>query len=152
MFSDASLTRVCTVAFAVINQRNILNQSLIIRKSRLARKKLSITRLELVAAHMSILAENVKTCLNKLSVRKICGSVLNWLKDNGNTKHLLVIGCLKSKEKVLSNGYIFLRKKIQSILGVEVVKYVSLIISGGKIPNTFRANDLNNQKLKLRGI
>ena len=68
LFSDASLTRVCTVAFAIINQRNILSQTLITRKSMLARKKLFIPRLQLVAAHMSILAENVKTCFNKLSV------------------------------------------------------------------------------------
>ena len=58
-------------------------------KSRLARRNFSIPHLALVAAHMTgNLAENVKTCLNKLIVRKIyawskSSSVLDWLKDHG---------------------------------------------------------------------
>ena len=92
LFSDASLTGVCTVAYIVVNQKNISSQNLITSKSRLARKDLSIPRLELVTAHRSAnLAEDVKTCLNKLSVRKIYAwsdstTVPHWLKDNGEYK------------------------------------------------------------------
>ena len=40
-----------------------------------------------------------------------------------------------------------LRKKTQPILGVEVVKYVSLIINDEEVPNgsKVKENDLNNQ-------
>ena len=71
MFSDVSLTGVCTVAYAVVNQQIIFGQNLITSKSRLARKNLSIPPLRLVAAHMSAnLAENLKTYLNKLTAKK----------------------------------------------------------------------------------
>ena len=92
MFSDASLNGVCTVAYAVVHQQNIFSQNLIISKSRLARKNLSIPRLELVVAQMSAnLAKNVKNCLSKLSVRKIYVwsdhiTVLHELKDNREHK------------------------------------------------------------------
>ena len=72
MFSDVSLTEVCTVANADVNQQNIFSEKLTTSKSRFKRKKLSMPRLELVAAYMSAnLAENAKTCLNKLCVRKV---------------------------------------------------------------------------------
>ena len=88
MFNDASLTGVCTVAYAIINQQNEFSQNLITCKSRLTKKNLSIPRLELVAAHISAnLAENVRACLNKLSVREVYAwsdstTVLHWVKDN----------------------------------------------------------------------
>ena len=89
LFSDANLIGVCTVAYAVVNQQNIFSQNLITSKSRLARKDLSIQRLKLVETHIStFLAVNVKTRLNKLTVRKIykwsdSTTVLQWLKDKG---------------------------------------------------------------------
>ena len=104
------------------------------------------------------LAENVKTCLNKLNVRKEMRGqmVLQFYvgyRITGNTKPLLEIWYEKSKEKVLLNGNMFLRKKIQPNLGVEVVKYVSLVINGGKVLNgsKIKHNSLNNQKLKIAG-
>ena len=72
LFSDESLIGVCTIAIAVVNQQNIFTQNLITIKSRLARKNLSIPRLELVVTQMSAsLVENVKICLNKLNVKKM---------------------------------------------------------------------------------
>ena len=91
LFSDASLTGVCSVAYAVVNQQNIFSQNLITSKSMLAKKNLSTPRLELIAAHMSAnLAENVQTCLNELNVKKIMEIyawsdstiVLHWLKES----------------------------------------------------------------------
>ena len=58
----------------------------------------SLELVALVAAYMSEnLTGNVKICLNKLSIRKICvwsdsTTVLHWLEDNGEYKNLLVIG------------------------------------------------------------
>ena len=95
MFSDASLTEVFTVTYAIVNQQNKFSQNFITTKSRLARKNLSIPRLELIATHLSEnLTENVKTCLNKLSVRKICAwsdstTVHHWLNNNGEYKTLV---------------------------------------------------------------
>ena len=62
-------------------------------------------------------------------------------------KHLMVIGCLKSKRKVLLNGNMPLRKKIQEAeLEAEFVKYVSLIVNSGAVPNgsKIKHNGLNN--------
>ena len=107
-FGDASLTGVCTVAYKVLNHQNVFSQSLITSKSRLARKILSLPRIKFEAAHMTAnLKEYVKTCFNKLSVRKIYAwlditALLYWLKNKEETKYLLVIRCLKSKEKVPS--------------------------------------------------
>ena len=55
---------------------------------------------------------------------------------------MLVVGCLKLKEKILSNGNMFLRKKTQPILGVEVVKYVSLIINDEEVQMAPRSNKM----------
>ena len=78
-------------------------------------------------------------------------TVLHWLEDNGEYKKLLVIGWLKSKKNVLSNGNKFLRLKLQPILGVKVEKCISLTINGGKAPSDskIKRNSLNNQKLKI---
>ena len=92
LLSDASLIRVCTVAVvvnAVVYQQNIFSQNLITSESGLARKDLSKQCLKLIETHIpTSLAVNVKTCLNKLTVRKIStwsdsATVLQWLKDKG---------------------------------------------------------------------
>ena len=112
LFSNASLTGVCAVAYAVVNGQIIFSQNLITRKSRLARKNLSIPLL-CITVHVSANhAENVCACLNKLVQEKYMrGQIGLQLKIRRNIKHLLVTGCLKSKEKVLSNGNMFLLKK-----------------------------------------
>ena len=64
----------CAVAYAVVFQRNGTQQNIIASKSLLAKQKLSIPRLELVAAHMAAnLADNIKTALTKLNTRNIFG-------------------------------------------------------------------------------
>ena len=78
LFSDASLTGVCTVAHAVVNQQNIFSQNLMTNKSRLAGKNLSIPCLELGAAHISAnLTEkifffcNIKFTRHKSQIKKL---------------------------------------------------------------------------------
>ena len=60
-FSDASINGACTVAYAVIYHPNKIGQGLITIKSRLAKRNLTISRLELMAAQMSAnLSQNIK--------------------------------------------------------------------------------------------
>ena len=87
LFSDASINGVCTVAYAVIYQPNKISQGLITSKSRLAKRNLTIPRLELIAAQMSAnLSQNTKTAFNNQNVRNFyawSGStvLLHWLED-----------------------------------------------------------------------
>ena len=53
LFADASIKGICTVAYAVIYQPNKISQGLITSKSRLAKRNLTIPRLELIAILMS---------------------------------------------------------------------------------------------------
>ena len=71
LFSDARLTGVCTVAYEVVSQQNIFSQNLITSKSRLARKIISATPRVNSGTMSANRAGNVKTCLNKLNVRKL---------------------------------------------------------------------------------
>ena len=91
LFSDASINRLCTVAYAVIYQPNKISQSLIISKSRLAKRNLTIPSLELIAAQMSAnLSQNIKNALTNhvrnFYARSDSTVVLDWLKDKGEYK------------------------------------------------------------------
>ena len=105
LFNDSSILGVCVVAYAVIHQKENVNQGIITSKARLAKKNLSIPRLELVSAHMSAnLAQNIKTSLSKLNLRKFyCWTdstvVLHWLKDNGEYKIFVSNRVAKIREK-----------------------------------------------------
>ena len=62
--------------YAVVYQASGVNQRLLAAKSRLAKKGLTIARLELVSAHMAVnLMENVKNALEGQPVRSVHG----WL-------------------------------------------------------------------------
>ena len=92
LFGDASAKGVCTVAYARIFQTNKISQGLIASKSRLAKKNLSIPRLELIAAQMtSNLANNIKNALVSQNIRNFVAwsdstVVLHWLRDSGEYK------------------------------------------------------------------
>ena len=139
LFSDASLTGVSTVAYAVVNQQNIFSQNLITWKSRLARKKLSRPRLELVVAHMlANLAENAKTCLSKLSVKNIYAwsdstTVLHWLKDNGEYKTFVSNWVSKIKGKRFIELKYIITKENPADFGSRVVKYGWKVLNGSNI-------------------
>ena len=80
----------CAVVYAVVFQPNGTQQNIIASKSPLAKQKLSIPKLELVATHMAAnLADNIKTALANLNIRNAFGwtdstAVLHWLEKNGN--------------------------------------------------------------------
>ena len=87
LFSDASINGVCTVAYEVTYQPNKISQGLITSKTRLAKRNLTIPRLELIAAQMSVnLSQNIKNVLNNQSIRNFYAwsgrtVILHWLKD-----------------------------------------------------------------------
>ena len=65
VFRDASLLGTLAVAYAVIRQSSGTKQGLIISKSKLSKKQLTIPRLELVAAQMvASLANNIRNSLS----------------------------------------------------------------------------------------
>ena len=94
-FGDASGDGVGATAFAVVSQESGFTQRLVAAKARLAKKGLTIPRLELVAAHMvTNLLTNVKEALNGFPVTDICGwtdslVVLHWIRGGGQYKQFV---------------------------------------------------------------
>ena len=105
VFGDSSIMGTCAVAYAVVFQPNGTQQNIIASKSRLAKQKLSITSLELVATHKAaILADNIKTTLANVNMGNAFGwtdstVVLHWLKKNGNYSQFVNNRVDKIKEK-----------------------------------------------------
>ena len=63
-FGDTCSEGTCAAVYAVVHQQSGINQGLVAAKSRLAKKSLTIPRLELVSAHMAAnLVDNVKNAL-----------------------------------------------------------------------------------------
>ena len=90
-FGDTSGAGTAAVVYAVVHQASGVNQGLLAAKSRLAKKGLTIPRLELVSAHMAAnLVENVKNALQGQPVRSVHGWLdstvaLHWIKGGGGT-------------------------------------------------------------------
>ena len=85
---------------------NGAQQNIIVSKSRLAKQKLSIPRLKLVATHMAAnLVDNIKkAALANLNIRNVFGwtdstVVLQWLEKNWNYNQFLNNRVGKIKEK-----------------------------------------------------
>ena len=53
-FGDASSKGVCAVVYAVVHQQEEVTQGLVCAKSRIAKRNLTIPRLELIAGHMAV--------------------------------------------------------------------------------------------------
>ena len=72
LFSDANVNGVYIVAYAVIYRSSNVSQVLIVSKSKLAKRNLTIPRLELIAAQMSANpSQNIKKSLNNQSVTNL---------------------------------------------------------------------------------
>ena len=90
-FGDTSGARTSAAMYAVVYQASGVNQRLLAAKSRLAKKGLTIPRLELVSAHMAVnLMENVKNALEGQPVRSVHGWLdssvaLHWIRREGST-------------------------------------------------------------------
>jgi hypothetical protein len=71
-FGDASIQGVGAAVYAVVRQPSGTIQQLVTAKSRLAKRSLTVPRLELVGAHMATnLAVNVRNALPKVPVPSI---------------------------------------------------------------------------------
>ena len=74
VFGDTSGSVISAAAYAVIQQASEVSQRLIAAKSRLAKKNLTIPRLELVVAHMAAnLVENVRNALSDQPIKSVYG-------------------------------------------------------------------------------
>ena len=88
-FSDASIKRVGVAVYSVVHQPSGTTQQLVAAKGRLAKKNLTIPRLELVGAHMATnLLINVRNALDNIPTPQLFGWIdstvaLHWLKGNG---------------------------------------------------------------------
>ena len=74
VFGDTSGTGTAAAVYAVVHQDSSTNQGLVTAKARLAKKGLTIPRLELVSLHMTTnLVENVRNALKGCAVRSVYG-------------------------------------------------------------------------------
>ena len=105
VFGDTSGVGTSAAVYAVVHQESGVNQGLLTAKSRLAKKGLSIPRLELVSAHMAAnLAENTKNALDGQLVRSVTGWLdstvaLYWIKGGGAYKQFVANRVRKINEK-----------------------------------------------------
>ena len=104
-----------TAVYAVTQQPSGETQGLVAAKSRLAKKGLTIPRLELVAGHMATnLAHNVKESLQGLPVTSVhcwldSSVALHWIKGGGDYKQFVNNRVRKIQDK----SYIQWRHVIQ---------------------------------------
>ena len=111
VFGDASIVASCAVVYAVVHQPSVTNQGLVVSKSRISKKNLTIPRLELVSIHMaSNLIENVKVALKHCNIRSITGwtdntVILHWLNRQGLYKQFVANRVTKILEKEYIKWY-----------------------------------------------
>jgi len=127
-FGDASGKGVSAAVYSITHQPSGVTQGLVAAKSRLAKKGLTIPRLELVAGHMaSNLVHNVKDALQGFPIT----SVHCWLDSSvalhssegvETTNNLSTIGCRKSRRSITSSGGMLVQRKTLLISETEVEK------------------------------
>ena len=72
-FADASNAGCCAVVYAVVAKEETVNQSILVSKTPLSKRDLTIPRLELVACHMvANLLDNILRALERYPVSMIC--------------------------------------------------------------------------------
>ena len=88
-FGDASIKGVSSAVYAVVRQRTGVTQGLVTAKSRLAKQRLTIPRLDLVSAHMATnLISNVHKALEGFPVTSLHG----WLDSTVALHWILAAG------------------------------------------------------------
>ena len=110
-FADASILGCCAVVYAVVRHGNLTSQSILVSKSRLSRKNLTIPRLELVSCHMvTNLLDNIANTLEQYTITKqawtdstVC---LYWLKGIEQYKQFVSNRIRKIKEKKIEFRYV----------------------------------------------
>ena len=103
-FGDASSQGVCAAVFAAIRHGDEVTQGLVCAKSRIAKRNLTIPRLELVAGHMTVnLASNVEAALSmNYEVGTHCWLdstvALYWIKGRGDCRQFVANRVQKIKQ------------------------------------------------------
>ena len=104
-FGDASGKGVAAVVYAVVKQRSGSSKGLVAEKARLAKKGLTIPRLELVSGHMaSNLAHNVREALAGFPVSGVycwldSTVALHWIRRSGDYKQFVSNRVRKIQER-----------------------------------------------------
>ena len=94
-FGDTSASGISAAVYAVITQASGVSKGLIAAKSKLAKRNLTILRLELVAAHMAAnLVDNVRTAFERYPITSVHGRsdstiALHWIKGGGSYKQFV---------------------------------------------------------------
>ena len=89
VFGDASTRGVGAAVYSVVRQQDEITQTLVVAKARLAKRNLTVPRLELVNAHMATnLVVNVRNVLKDLPEPTLYGWLhstvtLHWILGNG---------------------------------------------------------------------
>ena len=128
-FGDAGAKGVSAAVYAVVHQDQGLTKQLICAKSRLAKKNLTIPRLELVAGHMAVnLVTNVQAALSTLPhtahcwLDSTCG-VCVWRSTGsrfkGSIDNSFRTECIRSNNMNKSSGITSQLKTIHPTWGVE---------------------------------
>ncbi|XP_028407828.1 uncharacterized protein LOC114530405 [Dendronephthya gigantea] len=104
-FGDASGSGISAAVYTVVKQPSGVSVGLVTAKSRLAKRSLTIPRLELVSGHMAAnLVDNVRTALSGYPVRAVFGWLdslvaLHWIKGGGTYKQFVSNRVRKINEK-----------------------------------------------------
>ena len=104
-FADASLLGCCAVIYAVIKQAGVISQGFLISKTRLAKRDLTIPRLELVSCHMlSNLLHNTFKVLSHIQIAGVFAwsdstVCLQWIQGQGRYKQFVANRVEKINEK-----------------------------------------------------
>ena len=94
-FGDTGGSGISAAVYVVITEASGVSKGLIAAKSRLAKKNLTIPRLELVSAHMAAnLVDNVRTALERYPIKSVHGwsdstVTLHWIKGGGTYKQFM---------------------------------------------------------------
>ena len=103
-FGDASKTGVAAAVYAVVEQSEGTTQGLVCAKSRLAKRNLTIPRLELVAGHMAVnLVTNVERAIDRDRVKAVhcwldSTVALYWINGQGDFRQFVANRVAKIQE------------------------------------------------------
>jgi hypothetical protein len=111
-FADASILGCCAVIYVVAKQGELVSRGLMVSKARLAKRDLTIPRLELVSCHMVCnLIHNTKKVLSYLPVTGVYAWTdstvcLQWINGQGNYKQFVSNRVKKINEEKIEWRYV----------------------------------------------
>lgn len=103
-FGDASKRGVAAAVYAVVRQDSGTTQGLVAAKALLAKQRLTIPRLELVAGHMAVnTVDNIRHSLDGVPVTSVhcwldSSVALHWIRGNGEYRQFVANRVKKIKD------------------------------------------------------